>query len=124
MASRIMWNDPSYIKISKSFKSMSIFKNNKSDRGGIYFFVGLERLNAFRYNTDIHFIIRGHNDSFDNACLFYNLRDKLEDGGTTTNFFKLGNKTIYNKYQQYLSNLSTKLLSPDQYVDGSVGLFR
>jgi hypothetical protein len=111
-----MWNDPSYITRTNK----SIFKNAQSDRGGGYFFVGLERLNEFRHNTDIHFIVRGHNDSYDNACLFYNSRDKLEDGGTATSFFKLGNKIIYNKYKEYLSNLSTKLSLKDQYIDGSV----
>jgi hypothetical protein len=114
----IMWNDPTYDK------SKNIFETTDGRGPGMYT-VGLNRLCEFRKNTNIHFIIRGHNDFYANATLFTNKlilklhqpSGKIED----LRFFILGDKTMYNPNAHFLTNnLSTKLSLNDQYIDGSV----
>ncbi len=114
----IMWNDIAFSDTS------NIFKNTTGRRDGTYT-IGLDRLNEFRKNTNIHFIIRGHNDYYTNASLFCNQTifnfyypsGKIE----SVKFFELGNKINYRQNAQFLTNnFSTKLSLNDQYIDGSV----
>ncbi len=115
----IMWNDPPFSAIS------NIYKNTPGRGNGMYTNIGLDRLNEFRKNTNIHFIIRGHNDYYANATLFCNkpILNLFQPSGRVENvkFFELGDKKIYRQYSQFLTNnLSTKLSLNDQYIDGSV----
>jgi hypothetical protein len=112
----IMWNDPQYDI------NANIYKNALNGRGTQN--VGLERIDEFRVNTGIHFIIRGHNDTYSNASLLCNTitrSSSMYQPFKNSKFFELGNKDLFQAHPHFFNNnLSNKLLSPHQYIDGSV----
>ena len=112
-----LWNDPNINNIFITEHSV------RDARAGTMFQVGVERLDQFRKNTKIHFIIRGHSDIYANASLLANritMNNNISPPQRNSKFFELGNKRVYRENQAHLPNLSTKLLSDDQYIDGSV----
>jgi hypothetical protein len=117
----IMWNDPAFE--TNIFKTAINYPRDTRGDKGIYL-IGLERLHEFRVNTNIHFIVRGHNDNYANACLLSNrntLSSNLDTTQQNSKFFELGNKSVYIENQNFLNtNLSNKLSLPNQYIDGSV----
>jgi hypothetical protein len=112
----IMWNDPQYDNTKIIFDTTGNARGTRN--------IGLERINQFRNNTGIHFIIRGHNDTYSNASLLCNTittsscqYPKLKN----SRFFELGNKDLFQAHPHFFNNnLSNKLSSPNQYIDGSV----
>ena len=108
---QIRWNDPNY--------ENNIYHTIDNEPRLAYHMCGLTRLKQFRENTNIHFIIRGHNDNYANATILSNLKSDTVLA-EASHFLELG----YKDYLQFILSkplhFSWKLSLGTQYIDGSV----